>query len=612
MAKGKISLGQLPMDQIDAYLSIVCGYTRKEEKATDTEQVGGIDAEKIALAAQDDDGNLIEDRNTVQNALKLGGINASEYITKGNSQTIMKDTYAISDIVSDEMKVNREEMYQMQAQLVKSGFIKDTEIYNGFYDAFKSGNEKYINEIITSINSGSGNTISVADVQELFPDEYISVNNNVAKIDSITGQNIVLNNAVDTTGDIYKTAGIYHQGEFIFGTEDKNNSQGETTKAVVKDGSNRRVVYTLSESITGFGTVLREWVSVQGSLDKVQVSLGCLGRPGSIQMKIYRIDNEDDLVNGLYLLGESDYLSSSTMSASLNNVEFSFKNRVIIEPGFDHLILLEAQGISSNNTYIIGGYSEPDANSAFYTNDVYVQSNDGALTPNYSINADMFLCLYLKEIKEGAITYNKSGLYSCYKEMMYDDFTRIRIQMKVNREGIYTVASNNIVTAANSALLLEGEDNGVFAKDDKIVIDQNVYTINAKNAGDTSITLTENAYTPHGADVYRIGYKVIIKARRKTIDLNNITNPVIYSEPKIIEAPLVAIIPGKEPDKEDYSSDRLIFEADLREQLGDLEAFNCFEAQIFWNSNLGANSISNDTCGKILDLTISTDKSYAH
>ena len=612
MAKGKISLGQLPMDQIDAYLSIVCGYTRKEEKATDTEQVGGIDAEKIALAAQDDDGNLIEDRNTVQNALKLGGINASEYITKGNSQTIMKDTYAISDIVSDEMKVNREEMYQIQAQLVKSGFIKDTEIYNGFYDAFKSGHEKYIGDIITSINSGSGNTISVADVQELSSGEYISVNNNVAKIDSITGQNVVLNNAVDTTGDIHKTAGIYHQGEFIFGTEDKNNSQGETTKAIVKDGSNRRVVYTLSESITGFGTVLREWVSVQGSLDKVQVSLGCLGRPGSIQMKIYRIDNEDDLVNGLYLLGESDYLSSSTMSASLNNVEFSFKNRVIIEPGFDHLILLEAQGISSNNTYIIGGYSEPDANSAFYTNDVYVQSNDGALTPNYSINADMFLCLYLKEVKEGAVTYNKNGLYSCYKEMMYDDFTRIRIQMKVNREGIYTVASNNIVTAANSALLLEGEDNGVFAKDDKIVIGQNVYTINSKNAGDTSITLTENAYTPHGADVYRIGYKVIIKARRKTIDLNNITNPIIYSEPKVVEAPLVAIIPGKEPDKEDYSSDRLIFEADLREQLGDLEAFNCFEVQIFWNSNLGANSISNDTCGKILDLTISTDKSYAH
>ena len=129
MAKGKISLGQLPMDQIDAYLSIVSGYTKKSEKATDTEKVGGIDANKIALAAQDGDGNLIEDRNTVQNALKLGGIDADNFITKGNSQTIMKDTYAISDIVSNEMKVNREEMYQMQAQLVKSGFIKDTEVY---------------------------------------------------------------------------------------------------------------------------------------------------------------------------------------------------------------------------------------------------------------------------------------------------------------------------------------------------------------------------------------------------------------------------------------------------------------------------------------------------
>ena len=612
MAKGKISLGQLPMDQVDAYLSIVSGYTKKSEKATDTEKVGGIDANKIALAAQDGDGNLIEDRNTVQNALKLGGINADDFITKGNSQTIMKDTYAISDIVSDEMKVNREEMYQMQAQLVKSGFIKDTEVYNGFYDAFKSGNEKYIGDVITSINSGSGNTISVADVQDLSPNEYISVKNNVAKIDSISGQNVVLNNAVDTAGDIRKTAGIYHQGEFVFGVEDKNSAQGETTRAIVKDGSNRRVIYTLSESMTGFGTVLREWVSVQGSLDRVQVSIGCLGKPGSIQMKIYRIDDESDLANGLFLLGESDFLSSNVMSASLNNIDFQFKDRVVIEPGFDHLISLEAQGISANNTYIIGGYSEPDSNSAFYTDDIYIQSNDGAFNPNYNIKADMFLCLYLKEVKESAITYNKNGLYSCYKEMMYDDFTRLRVQMKVNREGIYNVAGNNVVTAANSALLLEGGDNGVFAKDDKIIIGQNVYTINTKNAGDTSITLTENAYTPHGADVYRMGYKVVVKARRKTIDLTNTTNPIMYSEPKVVEVPLVAIIPGKEPDKEDYSSDRLIFEIDLRNQLDGLKAFNCFEVQIYWSSNLGANNISDDTCGKILDLTISTDKSYAH
>ena len=80
----------------------------------------------------------------------------------------------------------------------------------------------------------------------------------------------------------------------------------------------------------------------------------------------------------------------------------------------------------------------------------------------------------------------------------------------------------------------------------------------------------------------------------------------------MVEVPLVAIIPGKEPDKEDYSSDRLIFEIDLRNQLNGLKAFNCFEVQIYWSSNLGASNISDDTCGKILDLTISTDKSYAH
>ena len=585
MAKGKISLGQLPMEQIDAYLNIVSGYTRKNEKATDTERVGGMDAEKIAFAAQDDNGNLVEDRNTVQNALQLGGVDAKNYITIANSQTVMKDTYAVSDIVSDEMKVNREEMYQMQAQLVKAGFIKDTEVYNGFYDAFKSGKEKYIKDIITTIGSGTANIIQTPGIEDLIPGEYIAANNQVAMIDSIEGQNLKLTSSIGTTGDVYKTCGIYHQGEFVFGTADENNTQGESIRAIVKDGSARRVIYTLSEHVTGFGTVVRDWVSVQGTLD---------------------------LVNGLHFLGESEFLSSSVMSAGLNNIDFKFNDKVVIEPGFDHLILLETQGISDQNTYIIGGYTEPDLNGTFYTNDVYIQSNEGALSPYFGINADMFLCLYLKEVKENAVTYNKTGLYSCYKEMMYDDFTRIRLQMKVNREGIYTVASNGPVTAANSALLLEGEDKGVFAADDKIIIGQNMYTVNTKNAGDQSITLKENAYTPHGADAYRMGYKVIVKARRKTIDVDNIDNPITYSEIKLKEMELKAIVPGKEPDKEAFSSDRLIFEADLRDQLGDLEAFNCFEVQIYWNSNLGANNISDETCGKILDLTISTDKSYAH
>ena len=104
------------------------------------------------------------------------------------------------------------------------------------------------------------------------------------------------------------------------------------------------------------------------------------------------------------------------------------------------------------------------------------------------------------------------------------------------------------------------------------------------------------------------GYAVVIIKDNKII--STITKQ--FEKGTNNEMELKAIVPGKEPDKEAFSSDRLIFEADLRDQLGDLEAFNCFEVQIYWNSNLGANNISDETCGKILDLTISTDKSYAH
>ena len=105
------------------------------------------------------------------------------------------------------------------------------------------------------------------------------------------------------------------------------------------------------------------------------------------------------------------------------------------------------------------------------------------------------------------------------------------------------------------------------------------------------------------------------KACKTSIYKTNARNPIKKEDMPLVELPLVAIIPGKESGKEAISSDRLIFEADIKANDTGyiLEQFNEIETQIFWE-NQGATTIdlnnSPELAGKILDVTISTDNTY--
>ena len=82
----------------------------------------------------------------------------------------------------------------------------------------------------------------------------------------------------------------------------------------------------------------------------------------------------------------------------------------------------------------------------------------------------------------------------------------------------------------------------------------------------------------------------------------------------MVELPLVGVMPGKESNKEVYSSDRLIFEAEIAPDEADrlLNTFDHIEIQIFWNSSLRNENVNgnNQFAGRILDLSVVTDKSY--
>ena len=123
------SLSFLPMEDIAAELKSNKAnrkFMTREDKATDVEQVAGINADRIAISAEG------KDRETVKNALNLNGVPASEYVTREDGEKFLEVSTDLSTIVSNEVRNLRDELYQLYSELSKKGFIDNTIKYEGF------------------------------------------------------------------------------------------------------------------------------------------------------------------------------------------------------------------------------------------------------------------------------------------------------------------------------------------------------------------------------------------------------------------------------------------------------------------------------------------------
>ena len=224
-SKSLISLANMPMEDIYNYLTIVKGVSVRNENAVDTDYVGGIEAHKIAKAATKADGSLVSNRDTVQNALQLGGVNADQYLQRNESTTLLGDTYQVSTILSNELKELRDEIYQLKAELAKQGYIQQNKVYDGFYDAFKDGEIRYVADQITTVigeHSAGATNLTVANVSDLAVGEYIAIkdtagNMYASRIESIVNNQIGLNKPFGVTilndTGVFKYAGSYYNGE---------------------------------------------------------------------------------------------------------------------------------------------------------------------------------------------------------------------------------------------------------------------------------------------------------------------------------------------------------------------------------------------------------------
>lgn len=627
--RSQMSIAMLPIEDMAEYFEKIIGFKKKDDAAEDTKKVAQIDADKIAIAALDGKGNLVNDRNTVNNALQLGGISAENYLTKNDSTSLLTDTHIVSVNMADDIKALKDELYQMRGELVKNGVISDTTYYGGFQDPFREGKEKYLHEELTRIAQADGRVtlsdITVSDSSEFATGEYIVVKSNnskqLTKITDKQGDRLfispAINGPLDEFTGIYKSLGSYNDGMYVFGEKTGTLISPEIKQMILKDGKVRKKVRELSVPNTGFATTMSIPRSMGGVIKKIEVALAASGNPGAIKASVYKIATE-----GFELLGSTDSLTSSNATIALNDLSLTFNEQIILEAGSDYILLLHTTWADENNKWYVGGFDEPCLDGIHKDCYDYI---DEAFTLSEDIS-DMYLAITVSEVLEDQIEYFQKGLYSCNISLPTNTkVTRVRVELKVNREGRFKVVDNpsTLVPSENANLELVNIDNksygsaGIFQTDGLIAIGNQIAKVGNNRVNNTSFTLKEAAYAPGGSDVYRIGYKVISKAKMNKINYDTPNNPIITEYSTVIELPLVAVIHGKENGKEDISSDRLIFETELMidEDNGyKLLDFNEIEAQVIWTTE-GVNSQELQThkelAGKILDITISTDRAYS-
>lgn len=646
------SLAMLPLEDMANYLNIVHGFRNKSDSAPDVEQVAGKKSSLIAVAAVNEKGELINGRNTVENALKLGGLDAGKYLTIDNSKSLLVDAHTISRINSDEIKNLRDELYQMKSELVKNGLVKDNYSYHGFQDPFRTGHVKYINTPVTRgatvETRATLSDITVVDASDLLVGEYIVVEdagrNFLTKITKKEGNRLYIspsiNGPLSSVAVIKRALGMYYNSSFLFGEEYGRVISDKEKHIILNDDygdgeSGGFALPRLSRPGSGFAVEFSVPRSVTGAISKLTVSLRGAGVPGSLRCYIVDADTSDgvdiykmtidEIINANKVVCVSDTISGHAVTTSFVDREFVFStpekltNKRYV--AFIHCL----EGTDSNNYWEIRGLRR-NGGGDLHTNIHLYSVFNNTLNKSSKIEEDIYFAITTKEVYENNVGYLKEGLYSTKVELPQgQEVSRVRVELRVNREGLFKVVDNpsSLVIKGGDILNIKNENNksysgSIFSNEasENIVIGNQVAKVGTYRVSNTSFSVVDDTYAPPGAEVYRVGYDVVVTAKNKYIDYESVNSPIKYKDSTVVPLKLISVIPGKEAGKENSSSDRLIFEAELA-MLEDsdykLKGFNDLLVQVAWKSPgvTKEEMYSNpELSGAIYDITISTDKAY--
>lgn len=277
-------------------------YFKDIQKADDTDLVAGVDAKNIAVAVSQDN------RTTIDNANHFKGHNWEEVMTKTEGSDLQDRTNTSIVNYRNDIKEIRDEVYQLRAELAKSGVAVGYKPYAGFYDMFRNHQPMHEADFVAkaTANSADQYTIKVEDV--LFSrfaagDKVLVkslINGSTAlvgiekkepdgmtiKFDRATGFNIAKDKCV-----LYKTKGNIINGTFTFG-EITPERPGKKEFYSCLDDDTFRVRRTITAKHAGFGYTFRIPENLQKNyLSKIDIQVKKFGNPGALMC--YVIDERD-------------------------------------------------------------------------------------------------------------------------------------------------------------------------------------------------------------------------------------------------------------------------------------------------------------------------------
>lgn len=534
----KPSLSFLPMEDIAAELKSEKDNRRfmtKDDKASDVEKVAGKDAETIAVAVSP------SNRTTIDNALKLAGIPAKEYLSKAEGDKIIGISNIMSEVYSSEIRNLRDEVLQLNTQLIKNGFVNDSVPYEGFGDAFKRNNIKYEGFICGIAKAIIGNT------EELFIGDttkkrfFETGKKFIVKRADLEREIVVTSQGVNASGkvtftptintldsvdtvELYKTSGEYIRDSFSFSEIKRDVANPLKEKYHMQSDDTRTSLQVINESNTGYAVYFKVPNSAAGALTKFAIRAKAEGTPGSLICHIlkkdcvvdsrdnFRVDfkNIDDAKDKGYWIATSQPIQSSAASTE-QELFFNFfdiaNNKYPTVEGTQYLFIIECLAATELDHWKLrfsyyedGNENHEDLqkynNSYFYkkvlSTGLELDEKPIQIIDNID-KYDMIFSLVTRELIKEDEMGKQEGVYTAKVVLPHPiDVSRVRMTTRINREGCYYIANHN----SNYTILNLNKETSTshpvndmrFREDDTIIVGNQIAKVKRVTGNQVEVT----------------------------------------------------------------------------------------------------------------------------
>lgn len=636
----KVSLSLLPMEDIRNYLLLK--YDFIDLKSLDVSH-----PELLAISTGD--------RETIKNALNLGGIPASQFltVTEGND---IGNKFSVS---RDEIMQLRDELYQLKAELGRKKLITNYNDYAGFHETFDTTDIIYEAEPVGKIIDTADTNRKVIVDEDTF--KKFSVNDyivfryanparepHVARIENMTLDDLTIHfrpgateKPAPGTAEVFKSLGRYHRGSFAF-IKESHVKMSDPRYSTLDDDTFilRKQLNTNKEGI-GYTFKINDSMfddKDSGYFCELKIKALQMGSPDPLTA--YLIYEKDiDLFKGVDHADFPNICLAESKPATITGegvtqlVTFDFKldddSYPIVEKERLCVIIMSKGVIDSDNYYEIqfltnklnGEFYDLQKNNKVYKYHHIRTATAPAMTTDEEMNkSDLYYNYVVRAIETDKIIPYRNGVYT--KKLRLDEplkAARARLTLRINREGMFKsetaggidedrilILEDRLATETNHYKMEEVA--GVGAKEgDIVIVGNHIGNYMAQSRDDVQVT--GGMYLQGGEPIYRMGYKVFLRSRR--IAKAPMTFEDVVEAESYHELELRAVITDRKKRSRNIS-DRLVFEADLNGS--ELDEFNDFELQIVWDTGhtvlQAADIYAEEMHGAIQDLTFSLEKEF--